>query len=117
MSKIKKIKKVFISQPMSGLSQREIKEKRKSAIKRIKAAIQNYDVKIIDSFIEEEPPRIKNISVWYLSKSIELLADADIAYFMDGWDMNRGCIIEHEVADKYGILTIYEEDVPEFEEE
>ena len=112
-----KIKKVFISQPMNGLSQREIKEKRESAIKRIKAAIQSYDVEIIDSFIEAEPPRIKKIPVWYLSKSIELLADADIAYFLDSWDMNRGCIIEHEVADKYGIMTIYEEDIPEIEED
>lgn len=38
----------------------------------------------------------------YLAKSIEVMSDADIVLFMPGWEKAKGCIIEHEVALKYG---------------
>ena len=41
-----------------------------------------------------------------LAKSLELLADADVAYFAKGWESARGCRIENQCAIEYGIDTI-----------
>ena len=43
-----------------------------------------------------------------LGKSIELLAQADVVYFCDGWEYARGCKIEHDAAVAYGLDVIYE---------
>lgn len=46
--------------------------------------------------------------VYALGESIKLMANADCAYFMKGWNKARGCIIEHEVCERYGIPIIME---------
>ena len=62
------------------------------------------DFEIIDSFIEDPPSHdVIHESLWYLGRSLQFLADADIAYFSQGWDQARGCIIENMVAQRYGI--------------
>ena len=61
----------------------------------------------IDSFMKDYPGEInKHIPVWYLGKSIQLLSQADIVYFGEGWDEASGCRIEHEIAKVYGIDII-----------
>ena len=96
--------KVFISQPMKGLSEKEIKSNREKAIRKIKSLYGN-DAEIIDSFIEGE-----GNSLWFLGKSIELLSTADVAYFLKGWNKARGCRIEYMCASNYGIGAYFEED-------
>ena len=96
--------KVFISQPMKGLSEKEIKSNREKAIKKIKSLYGN-DAEIIDSFIEGE-----GNSLWFLGKSIELLSTADVAYFLKGWNTARGCRIEYMCASNYGIGAYFEEE-------
>ena len=71
--------KVFISQPMRDKKDEQIKEERAKAVNRIKETY-NEDVEIIDSFFENAPHDAKPL--WFLGKSLELLADADIAYFV-----------------------------------
>ena len=44
--------------------------------------------------------------LWFLGKSLELLAGADIAYFAEGWQDARGCRIEHTCAAEYNIDRI-----------
>ena len=44
--------------------------------------------------------------MWYLGKSLEYLADADLAVFALDWPSARGCRIEHEAAVQYGIATM-----------
>ena len=99
--------KVFISQPMNGKSEEEILEERKYAIADAKRRF-GEDVEIIDSYLEDYNPTGGCISLKYLAKSIELLADADIAYFMQGWKDARGCKIEFECAKAYGVSYIAE---------
>lgn len=70
--------KVFISQPMRDKTDEQIKEERAKAVNRIKETY-NEDVEIINSFFENAPHNAKPL--WFLGKSLELLADADIAYF------------------------------------
>lgn len=96
--------KVFISQPMKGLSEKEIKSNREKAIRKIKSLYGN-DAEIIDSFIEGE-----GNSLWFLGKSIELLSTADVAYFLKGWNKARGCRIEYMCASNYGIGAYFEEE-------
>jgi hypothetical protein len=98
------MKKLFISQPMRGLTDEEILKAREE----IKAKAENVigePVEVIQSFFEDFKPT-GNIPVAYLGKSISLLAEADVAYFGDGWKEARGCKIEHEVAKEYGIDRI-----------
>lgn len=100
--------KLFISQTMNGKTDKEILQEREQIISRIKA---NYgSVEVIDSFVKENVPKDVNVSLWYLSKSIEFLSMADIAYFTQGWQDARGCKIEHECAEAYGVQIIEEEE-------
>lgn len=101
------MKKLFISQPMRGLSDKEILETREEI--KIKAEQQlGEQLELIDSFVEEYPGEInKSVPVWYLGKSIQFLSQADVVYFGKGWQDARGCRIEHEIALRYGIERVY----------
>ena len=102
------MKKLFVSQPMRGLTDEEILKAREEIRARAEDAI-GESVELIDSFIKDYPGEInKSIPVWYLGKSIQLLSQADIAYFGGNWRNARGCKIEHEVARTYGIKIIEE---------
>lgn len=100
------MKKLFISQPMKGKSDEDILEERQKAIKSAEAKI-GEAVYVIDSFFQEAPVDAKPL--WFLGKSLELLAGADVAYFAPGWEEARGCKIEHDAAVAYGLDIIYEE--------
>lgn len=99
------MKKIFISQPMNGKTDKEILEQREIAI----AAAEHFlgePVEEIKSFFEDYNPENGCIPLKYLAKSIDLLADADVAYFAPGWKEARGCKIEHECAEAYRISII-----------
>ncbi len=106
------MKKVFVSQPLRGLNAEESKivreEACKYAIEKVSAKYGEKveDLEIIDSFFEDFNSDKGCIPLKYLSKSIELLADADYAYFGKGWELARGCKIEHTCAEEYGIKTV-----------
>lgn len=97
------MKKIFISQPMRDKTDEEILAERERAIESAKKHL-GEDVEVIDSFFKEAPHDAKPL--WYLAKSIELLATADIAYFCKDWDKYRGCKIENTCAIEYGIDVI-----------
>lgn len=99
--------KVFISQPMNGLTDDEILVERHRAIFAIKAEYGD-DVEIVNSYFEDYEPTTGNIGLKYLAKSIELLADADAVYFCDGWRSARGCKIEYQCARQYHVKVIKE---------
>jgi hypothetical protein len=98
------MKKLFISQPMRGKTDEEILATREKAI-RIAERHLEEKVEVIDSFFQNEP-EVKNKPLWYLGKSLILLADADVAYFAENWDDYRGCRIENICAHEYGIKVI-----------
>lgn len=97
--------KVFISQPMKNKTNEEILTERKKAIKYIKENLRDGDdIEIIDSFFQDAPHDAKPL--WFLGKSLELLSTADMAYFCEDWEKARGCRIEHECVEEYGIPII-----------
>ena len=95
------MKKLFISQPMKGKSDEDILAERQKAIKSAEEKI-GEPVEVIDSFFQEAPVDAKPL--WFLGKSLELLAGADIAYFAKGWQEARGCKIENTCAIEYAEL-------------
>lgn len=101
--KVKDMKKLFISQPMKGKSDEEILRERKKAIKSAEELL-GEPVEVIDSFFQSAPADAKPL--WFLGKSLELLSNADVAYFAKGWEEARGCKIENTCAIKYGITVI-----------
>ena len=87
-------KKVLISQPMKGLGTEQIKANREQ----------------LDSIFDfEDIENIKNKPLYYLAKSIKLIAEeADAVYFMEGWEQARGCLLEHAACLTYGVPIYYE---------
>ena len=73
------MKKLFISQPMSGKADEEILAERKVAIKAAEELLRE-PVEVIDSFFQSAPVGAKPL--WFIGKSLEFLSDADIAYFV-----------------------------------
>lgn len=102
------MKRLFISQPMNGLTDEEILATRE----RLHKQAENYlgeKLILIDSFMEDYPGEInKHVPVWYLGKSIQFLSQADVVYFGKGWEDARGCKIEYQVADAYGMAVLLE---------
>lgn len=100
------MKRLFISQPMHGKTDDAIRAERNRIIGEIEERCGG--VEVIDSFFTEDAPDGVNSGLWWLGKSLELLATADFAYFADGWEEYRGCKIEHECAMQYGINIVGE---------
>lgn len=101
---VKEVKKVFISQPMRGKTSEEILAARDKAFTRLQKYLPEYELILIDSLIAGVPDaNVKNKSVWYLGKSIQLLSEADIMLGPCNYLRYAGCNIETEVARAYGI--------------
>ena len=98
------MKKLFISQPMKGKSDEEILATRKKAIESAKRMLETEEVEVIDSFFQSAPADAKPL--WFIGKSLELLSNADVAFFAEGWEDARGCRIEKMCATEYGIAMI-----------
>lgn len=97
------MKKLFISQPMRGKTDEEIKIERENAINQARKII-GEEVEVLETFFEDFRPDAKPLH--YLAKSLEYLADADVVIFIGDWKNYRGCKIEHECAVEYGIDRI-----------
>ena len=100
------MKKLFISQPMRGKTNEEILAVRAKAIASAERNL-GEQVEVIDSFFRDAPADANPL--WYLGKSIELMADADVVYFASDWENYRGCRIENECAIEYGIELVIED--------
>lgn len=68
------------------------------------------EAELIDSIIDDADKNIAikgdSVGMWYLGKSIQLLSEADIVFFAKGWKDFRGCLIEREIAEKYGKFCV-----------
>lgn len=113
-------KKAMISQPMNGLTDEEIEETRNKAIRHLeRLGYKVVNTLFTDDWYSESSMRdrgVVNIPLCYLAKSLENMSLCDVAYFCDGWEDARGCRIEHETAEAYGLDIIYAEDEEEHEE-
>lgn len=97
------MKKLFISQPMRGKTDEEILKERKALIAKAEDRT-GEKFEVLKTFFEDAHAEASPL--WYLGKSLEYLADADLAVFALDWPSARGCRIEHEAAAQYGIATM-----------
>lgn len=102
--------KVFISQPMSGLTDAEIIAVREKIFGDFEA--ENPNAELLDSYGEVksrmgEYYTYEHPNVAMLSKAVDELADADVILFAPGWEKHRGCRIEEKIATYYDIPKKY----------
>lgn len=101
--------KAMISQPMGGLTDEKIERVRKEA----KSTLEELGYEVIDTkfnFSEGYLKRkgVKHLSLHYLAVSLMEMATCDLVYFCKGWENARGCVVEHEAAEKYDLEIIEE---------
>lgn len=110
-------KKAMISQPVNGLTDEEIEKNRNKAIKHL----ERLGYKVVNTLFKDgwynnsamKDRGIMSIPVYYLAQSLESMSFCDAVYFCDGWEDARGCRIEHDAAEEYGLDIIYAEDEDE----
>ena len=104
--------KAMISQPMRDKSDEEIAAVREAAI----AALEYQGYEVVNTLFTDDwysPENmiergVVNIPIAFLAKSLENMSLCHTAYFCKGWEDTRGCVIEHKVAQQYGLNIIYE---------
>ena len=102
-------RRVFISQPMKGLSNKTILELREKYKQDVINIFPDDEIEFIDSIVEivakdtSDTSQIRAMSVACLGRSISLMATADVAYFADGWRNSNGCMTEYNICTHYGI--------------
>lgn len=99
------MKKLFVSVPMRGRTEEEIRK----SIEKMKAIAEAYEgepLELIQSYDPTYVPSVKNNAIAHLGKALEKLADADLLITIsDVYDF-PGCYIESETAYRYGIKVI-----------
>lgn len=103
----------MISQRMNGLTDEQIIETRNRFLEYAK----KENLEVVNTYFQDEwysnesmsSRGVVQIPMCFLAKSIENMSLCHKAYFAKGWENARGCKIEHEIALKYGMEIIYEE--------
>ena len=93
---------VFFSQPMRGKDSALLRRERSDAILTIR--------RVLSPRAEELDSLLPDASLYKplsnLGRAINVMADADLAVFLPGWEEARGCRIENRCAEAYGIPTV-----------
>lgn len=106
------VDKIFISQPMTGFTVEEIKERRKLAETYCKQFFTENSIEFIDGLNENNTIATKNKQqLIALGDAIKVLSDAHYIYFIDGWESSKGCRVERLIAELYGIGIINKPEV------
>ena len=96
------MKKLFVSVPMEGRTEEEIKTSIQK-MKKIAEIYEGEELELIDSYIEDNPPKDSKEAVWYLGESLKKLAQADVFIgICESYDWN-GWYIERKTAERYGV--------------
>ena len=100
------MKKLFISCPMKGRTEENIR-KSMEKMHKIAEIVFDQELEVIPTYIEDNPPENGNQAIWYLGKSIQLLAEADFFIGIEWTDFFKGCSAERNIARDYGIRSTY----------
>lgn len=100
------MKKLFISCPMKGRTEENI---RNSIVRMHKIAEATFGepMIVIQTYIEDNPPADTKQAVWYLGESIKKMAEADYFIGIQYESAFSGCCIERDVAQSYGIPATF----------
>ena len=106
--------KAMLSQPMAGKTQEEIVATREKAV----AALRSLGYEVVNTLFTDEwysdekmqERGVVNVPLCFLAKSLENMSLCHAAYFCKGWENARGCRIEHQAAQAYGLIILYEDE-------
>lgn len=100
--------KVFISMKMQSKGTEQVRQEMAKVFDYIKSKLP--EAELIDSLIDDADKEIAlkgdDMACRYLAKSIELMAGADIVFFVNNWESARGCSVERIVAEAYNKLCV-----------
>lgn len=108
------IKRVMISQPMTGVSEEEIIE----AHDRAKKYLESKGYRVIEttrfnpSLINKEMLEAMSVlheAVYILSGDLKAMCNCNTIYFCKDWEKSRSCRAEYELAKIYGYNIIFED--------
>lgn len=99
----------MISQPMRGLDDAEIDETRMKA----KEFLEGKGYEVVDTIFDFNHTilsshGVESLSLYCLGQSLCEMSKCNTVYFLKGWEEARGCRIEHEAAQGYGLICLYE---------
>lgn len=98
------MKKLFVSVPMKGRTEEEIKASIQK-MKKIAEIYEGEELELIDSYIEDNPPKGNNEAIFYLGESLKKMAQADVFVgICESYEWS-GCRIESIAAESYGIKS------------
>ena len=100
--------KIFISMPMKSKSTEQVKSEMNKVFEYIKSKLPEADLldSVFDGADKDIAIKGDDTGLWYLGKSLMLLSQADIVFFVNDWADFRGCSSERKVASEYGKFCI-----------
>ena len=87
---------------MKGKTQEEIFRDREQ----VKRFFQDQGWEFVETVHDVLPAEIANIRLWCLAFGLAHMADCDYVIFLKGWRDARGCRLEHDACEAYGVKTI-----------
>lgn len=96
--------KIFHSMALSGRTPEQIQSDRAKHHVWIK---DNFpEAEILNTFIDETPPDVKEKPLWYFGKGVaEHLSQADLLVVPHNWASVRGVRCEKYIAEQYGVTV------------
>lgn len=101
--------KIFVSQPMNGLTVEEIKAERHIDVIDVISRLDLLENVIVFNNIDQDvsvAEEMGNPRVYMLGESIKYLSNADVAVFIDDWRRSNGCCAEEYICSLYHIPMI-----------
>ena len=101
---------VFISQPMVGLTNDELKKYRSKVLDMIQRRYPTERIHLITNPLIANLPHDDNSIIWYLGKSLECIASANLVFFSKDWESDYICSLQHAICRYYRIPIAYEDE-------
>lgn len=108
--------KFFISQPMSGRTEKAILEEKMETVEALLDTFGREDTEILNSYFTDNyrvdfedtfKDSIVTFDLYWLSQALEVMAEADMVVMAGDWKKSKGCKIEKMCAKQYNIPIIY----------
>lgn len=96
--------RIFLSLGMSGREEKDVLNDIEEATSHIQSLYP--EAEIVNTYFQEEAPKDAG-QTYYLGRSIQILGGCDQVWFINDWENYRGCCVEHEVCERYGIPYSY----------
>ncbi len=96
-------KTIYVSVPLEGLSREDINEIQHNALAAAGEYL-NEEVELIENYLDNDLTPLE-----CLAENLKLMAKADYAVFINGFENDKGCRIERTCAEAYGLTTLYAE--------